>query len=71
MRDAIRSTTDLDNLRAAIARDWHSPKYVLAAAARVDPVNLSGILRGRLPLRPDIAKHLMAVLDRAKGDRHE
>ena len=42
--------------------------YLLAAEVGVHPSNFSGILRGRLPLRADVAARIRERIEREVGD---
>lgn len=59
--DTVLSATPAD-LRAAIARYWRRPLYQLAAEVSTHPVNLSAILRGRLPLRKELAERILLAI---------
>ena len=50
------------DLRAAIAKSWRRPLYHLAAVINVHPVTLSRVLKERIPLRPELAARIIAVL---------
>lgn len=58
------SFENLGDFRAAIARKGIKI-YELAPLVRMNPARLGQILRGKLPLRPDLAKRLKSVL---RGD---
>jgi plasmid maintenance system antidote protein VapI len=60
----------LPDLKAEIARHWDRPLYQLAAASEIHPANLSAILHGRIPLRPELAQRILTVLARAKEQRN-
>ncbi len=64
-RDA--HSTNPAELRAELAR-VQLPIYVLAGRVRIHPVRLSAMLRGRIPIPPNIADRILAaVREETKG----
>ena len=46
------------DLRVAVARSG-APAYVIGARCRINPIRLSRILRGREPITPEVAAHIL------------
>ena len=62
----VHSTNPAD-LRAALAR-VQLPIYVLAGRVRIHPTRLAAMLRGKVPIPPDITDRILAaVREETKG----
>ncbi len=55
-------TPTTDDLRAELARH-KIPAYVVAARIRLNPVALSRLLHGHVPLTADLARRIMAAIE--------
>lgn len=65
----MHESTTHSELRSLIARYWYPrPLYLLAAEIGVHPANLSGVLRGRLPLRAEVATRIQESIFRAASE---
>ncbi len=55
------SKVSAEDLRAAIARSG-VPAYVIGARARVNPIRLSRLVRGRDPITAEVAARILLAI---------
>ena len=62
-------TPSIEAIRVALVRAG-IPAYVVCAKIRLHPVNLSKILNGRAPLKPELGRRILAAIEviRAQAD---
>lgn len=58
-----------ETIRARIA-EARLHKYVVAAAARVNPITLSRLLNEREPLTAELGERILAAIARLEGEAH-
>ncbi len=56
------------DIRADLVR-YDIPLYVVAADVGVNPSRLGAMLRGRLPLRPELADRVRQAIERRRSAR--
>jgi plasmid maintenance system antidote protein VapI len=59
---ATSTTTTVQDLRAAIARSGQYI-YIIAARARINPITLSRILNGHVPLTQQTALRILSAIE--------